>query len=129
MGCVNPYNNIEVTSIASPPNDNKRLEVVFSFRYSSRIKVHCAATLALLVLVTHPCDEKRYPTACFWGRDCWVHLRTGGEVRFIHFNFDLIKIMLVRNQEDWWTYWWRRYQKETRRRRTKLFQKKVRGEI
>ena len=94
MGCINPHNNIEVTSIASPPNDHNRLEVVFSFSSSSRIKVHCAATLALPVLVTPPCDQKRYPTACFWGRDCWVHLRTGGEVRFIHFNFFLIKIVL-----------------------------------
>ena len=100
MGCINPHNNIEVTSIASPPNDHNRWEVVFSFSSSSRIKVHCAATLALPVLVTHPCDQKRCPTACFWGRDCWVHLCTGGEKRFRHINFDLIKIMLGRNQED-----------------------------
>ena len=33
MGCINPHNNIEVTSIASPPNDHNRLEVVFSFGY------------------------------------------------------------------------------------------------
>ena len=69
MGCLNPHNNIniEVTYIASPPNDHNRSEVVFSFGYSSRINVYCAATLALPVLLTHPCDQKGCPRACFWG--------------------------------------------------------------